>query len=103
MTLPSDIEDISTVRLTDISAEEVYAAADPSYANCMVCSVNPTGRCSICDDRICKDHTKSLLGPRCPLCYAIDLVWQRRRIIDLVRRVTAAATGATLRKRPYDR
>jgi len=77
-----------TLSMDDITAIEVYAAADATYANCIICSVNPTGRCEICDDRICPQHTKRLLERQCPLCYAINLVWQRRRIISVLRELS---------------
>jgi len=68
-----------------MTADEVYAAADKTYANCLICSVNPTRRCDICDDRMCDQHTYRVMDKRCPLCYAIELVHQRKRIIAVFR------------------
>ena len=72
-----------------MTKEQIYLAADKSYATCLVCSVNPTKICSCCDTSICDKHSIALVGHYCPLCYAIELVHQRHRITNVVQQVLA--------------
>lgn len=66
--------------------EELLAAIDRTSINCLVCLVKPTHRCFICDDGCCDTHKPDwLLG--CPICYAIQLVAQRRRLLDALRKI----------------
>ncbi len=73
----------------ELSKEEVYAATDPTYARCLPCMAKPIRRCIICDDAICSDHLKKVLGSanECPLCYAIELVHGRKFLTVTLQKV----------------
>ena len=70
-----------------MTKEQIYAATDKTYASCLICSVNPTLSCE-CGDRVCDIHAKRILGEwHCPFCYAIQLVHQRERILEVVKKL----------------